>query len=71
VFQFSVLSISVLQLYDTYLSLFRAFVFLLSLYPYTFNYSKSLSMSMSISWVQDLTAPVHLGLIYWPFVPHV
>ena len=28
-------------------------------------------MSMSMSQVRDLAAPMHLGLINWPFVPHV
>jgi hypothetical protein len=26
---------------------------------------------MSMSKVRDLVAPMHLGLINWPFVPHV
>jgi hypothetical protein len=30
-----------------------------------------LVLSMSISRVRDLAAPMHLGLINWPFVPHV
>jgi len=28
-------------------------------------------LSMSMSRVRDLTAPMHLGFINWPFVPHV